>query len=299
MIKTNKISAAKSDRMFYALNNTLLVIVFIMICYPLIFIVSSSFSSIDAVLEGRVWLWPVEPSLGGYVAVFKHHLLLNSFKNSIFYMVVGTAINVFITITAAYPLSRKDMAGRNMFMLLFVFTMFFNGGLIPTYILVQKLGIINTPWALWLPLALSIWNMIIARTYFQATLPKELLEAAQMDGCNDFKFLWKVALPLSGPIVAVISLFYAVTHWNQYFNALIYLKDPQLYPLQLVLREILILSQMEFEMIADADAAAAIAGLGEQLKYSLIIVSALPLLIIYPFVQKYFVKGIMIGALKG
>lgn len=239
------------------------------------------------------------PSLEGYIAVFKHHLLLNSFKNSIFYTVVGTLINVSVTITAAYALSRKDLFGKNLIMLLFVFTMFFNGGLIPTYILVQSLGILNTPWALWLPLAVSIWNLIIARAYFQATLPHELLEAAQMDGCNDFKFLFKIAMPLSGPIIAVISLFYAVGHWNQYFNALIYLNDPQLYPLQLVLREILILSQIDFDMITDEEAMMAIAGLGELLKYALIVVAAAPLMILYPFIQKYFVKGVMIGAIKG
>ncbi|MFB9279436.1 carbohydrate ABC transporter permease [Cohnella cellulosilytica] len=299
MIHTNRIGAARSDKWLYAVNYTFLTVVLIIVLYPLIYIVSSSFSSIEAVVSGRVWLWPVEFSLEGYAAVFKHHLLLNSLKNSLYYMAVGTAINIVITVTSAYALSRKDLFGRNFFMMIFVFTMFFNGGLIPTYILVQKLGILNTPWAIWLPLALIIWNMIIARTYFQTTLPQELLEAAQIDGCNDFLFLRKVVIPLSGPIIAVIALFYGVMHWNQYFNAMIYLRDPQLFPLQLVLREILILSQMEFDMVADADAVAAVVGLGELLKYSLIVVSALPLLIVYPFVQKFFVKGIMIGALKG
>jgi putative aldouronate transport system permease protein len=250
-------------------------------------------------MEGRVWLWPVDVSIEGYVAVFKYNLLINSFMNSVYYTVVGTFINVCITIMAAYPLSRKDLFGRNIFMLLFAFVMFFNGGLIPAYMLVQNLGLLNTPWALWLPVGLSIYNMIIARSYFQATIPHEFLEAAQMDGCNDFQFLWKIVLPLSGPIIAVISLFYAVGHWNQYFNAMIYLKDQQLFPLQLILREILILSQIDFEMVADGEKTTSIAGLGELLKYSLIVISTLPLLIIYPFVQKYFVKGIMIGGLKG
>lgn len=294
----NEIKVAKGDRLFHLINYALLTIVLIIVLYPLIFVFSSSFSSKDAVMAGRVWLWPVDFSLEGYIAVFKHHMLLRSFMNSVFYTVVGTVINVFLTILAAYPLSRRDLVGRNFFMFLFVFTMFFNGGLIPTYLTVEGLGLVNTPWALWFPMAISVWNMIIARTYFQSTIPKDLLEAAQIDGCSDFKFLGKVVLPLSGPIIAVIALFYAVGHWNQYFNAMIYLRDEIRYPLQLVIREILILSQIDFEMISDPEEMAAIQGLGELLKYSLIVISSAPLLMVYPFVQKYFVKGFMIGALK-
>ncbi|MDF2961495.1 MAG: binding-protein-dependent transport system inner rane component, partial [Paenibacillus sp.] len=264
-----------------------------------VFVVSSSFSSKEAVSAGEVLLWPVDFSLEGYEAVFRDRSVLHSFWMSVFYTVVGTAINVLVTVLAAYPLSRKDLAGRNWIMALFAFTMFFGGGLIPNYLLAKSLGILNTPWALLLPGALSIWNMIITRTYFNATIPDELLEAAQMDGCNDLKFLWKVVLPLSGPIVAVISLFYGVEHWNQYFNALLYLKDPDLYPLQLVLREILIRSQVSTEMIADSKQAAELAGLSDLLKYSLIVVATVPLMAVYPFVQRFFVKGVMIGALKG
>lgn len=200
---------------------------------------------------------------------------------------------------AAYPLSRKDLIGKNVFMFLFVFTMLFNGGLIPTYLLIKDLGMLDTRWAVILPSALSVWNMIITRTYFMMNIPDELLEAAKIDGCNDFKFISRIVLPLSAPILAVITLFYAVGQWNQFFSALIYLKNPDLYPLQLVMRDILVQNQVDLEMINDVREAAAKAGLSELLKYSLIIVASLPVLIIYPFVQKHFVKGVMIGSLKG
>ncbi|TDF92716.1 carbohydrate ABC transporter permease [Paenibacillus piri] len=290
---------SSGDRLFNYINYAMMTLVFIVVLYPIVFIVSSSFSSKEAVSAGQVLLWPVNFSLEGYEAVFRDRSVLHSFGMSVFYTVAGTTINVLVTVLAAYPLSRKDLAGRNGVMALFAFTMFFGGGLIPNYLLVKSLGLLNTPWALLLPSALSIWNMIITRTYFNATIPDELLEAAQMDGCNDFKFLWKVVLPLSGPIVAVISLLYGVEHWNQYFNALLYLKDPGLYPLQLVLREILIRSQASMDMIADSKQAAELAGLSELLKYSLIVVATIPLMAVYPFVQRYFVKGVMIGALKG
>jgi putative aldouronate transport system permease protein len=288
-----------SDRWFNIINYTFMALLLIIVLYPVIFVLSSSFSNKDAVTAGQVLLWPVGFSLEGYQAVFRDPAVLRSIAASIGYTAVGTCINVTLTIMAAYPLSRRDLWGRNWLMGVFAFTMFFSGGLIPTYLLVKDLDLLNTPWALLLPTALSIWNMVITRTYFAATIPDELLEAGQIDGCNDFKFLWKVVLPLSGPIVAVIALYYGVEHWNQYFNALLYLKDPKLYPLQLVLREILIRSQMSAEMMGDSAQMAEQAGLANLLKYSLIVVATAPLMLVYPYVQRFFVKGVMIGALKG
>ncbi|OXS57649.1 sugar ABC transporter permease [Cohnella sp. CIP 111063] len=287
------------DRAFNVVNYIMLTIVLIVVLYPLVYVVSASFSSSYAVLSGKVWLWPVEPSLDGYKAVFKNKNILTGFQNTFFYTVAGTFINVVLSILAAYPLSRKDFRGRNKFMLLFVFTMMFNGGLIPTYFVVKDLHMIDTVWAMLIPTALSVWNVIIMRTYFQTTIPGELLEASQIDGCNDFRFLLKIVVPLSGPIIAVIALFYAVGHWNQYFNAMIYLKDPQLYPLQLILRDILVQNEVRIDMLGDVKSAAARQGLRELLKYSLIVISSVPLMLVYPFVQKFFVKGVMIGSIKG
>ena len=293
------IKETKSDQFFTVINYTILSLFLITILYPLIYVVSASISSSEAVISGKVWLWPVNPSLEGYNAVFKHKLIWSGFMNSIYYTVAGTLINVVMTILAAYPLSRRDFYGKNVFMFLFVFTMMFSGGLIPTYMLVKDLGLLNTTWSMLLPGALGVWNMIITRTYFQTTIPDELLEASQLDGCTDFQFIWKIVLPLSGPIIAVIALFYAVGHWNSYFNALIYLKKQSLYPLQLVLRDILVQNDVDMNMLVDVAEQARREGLRELLKYSLIVVATVPLLIVYPFVQKYFVKGIMIGSLKG
>ncbi|OAS15776.1 carbohydrate ABC transporter permease [Paenibacillus oryzisoli] len=296
---TGRIRESADDRIFTILNYIILFIFTITILYPLIYIVSASFSSSTAVISGKVWLYPIEPTLAGYEAVFKHRLIMSSFLNSVFYTVVGTTINVLFTLIAAYPLSRKDFMPRNAVMALFVFTMMFSGGLIPSYLVVKELGMIDTRWSLIIPGALGVMNMIIARTYFQTTIPDELLEAAQMDGCSDFTFVRKIVLPLSGPIIAVISLFYAVGHWNQYFSALLYLKHQELYPIQLVLRDILVQNEVDASMITDIADQAARDGLRELLKFSLIVVSTLPVLIIYPFIQRHFVKGMMIGSLKG
>ncbi|GIP32562.1 carbohydrate ABC transporter permease [Paenibacillus sp. J2TS4] len=293
------IRESRGDRLFSLVNYTILSLFLITILYPLVYVVSASISDSSAVISGEVWLWPVRPGLDGYEAVFKHKLIWTGFRNAAYYTLLGTLINVVMTILAAYPLARKDFYGRNVLMFLFVFTMLFSGGLIPTYLLVKDLGLLNTTWAMVLPNALAIWNVIITRTYFQSTIPDELLEAAQLDGCNDFQFVWKIVVPLSGPIIAVITLFYAVGHWNSFFNALIYLKSQKLYPLQLVLRDILVQNDVDVMMLTNIEDAAKREGLRELLKYSLIVVATVPLLIIYPFVQKYFVKGVMIGSLKG
>jgi multiple sugar transport system permease protein/putative aldouronate transport system permease protein len=287
------------DRIFTFFTYFILSCAMIIVLYPLIYVVSASFSSANAVLSGKVWLWPVDFTLDGYAAVFRHEGVVTGYINTIFYTVVGTAINIAMTIMAAYPLARKDFCGRNIIMFIFAFTMFFNGGLIPTYLLVKDLGMINTRWAMIIPGALSVWNVIITRTYFQANIPDELLEAAKLDGCSDLTFIKSIVIPLSTPIIAVMTLFYAVGHWNEFFNALIYLNDPELYPLQLVLREILVQNEVKPNMILDPELRQRMDNLRELLKYSLIVVASVPVLIMYPFIQKYFVKGIMIGAIKG
>lgn len=298
-MKPSLIRESAGDRAFHVVNYVLLTLFLITILYPLLFIASASFSSPSAVISGKVWLWPVEPTLAGYRAVFQHHLIGTGFRNSLYYTVLGTAINVVLTIMAAYPLARRDFAGKNFIMFLFVFTTMFSGGLIPTYMLVKDLGMLNTTWSMVIPGALVVWNVIITRTYFQTTIPDEMLEAAQLDGCDDLRFVWKVVVPLSGPIIAVITLFYSMGHWNQFFNALIYLKSQRLFPLQLVLQEVLTQNEVDLSMIGDIENVAQRQGLRDLLKYSLIVVASVPLLILYPFIQKYLVKGIMIGSLKG
>lgn len=293
------IRETRGDRIFSIANYVVLVLFVVVVLYPLIYLVSASFSSGAAVSSGRVWLWPVEPTLDGYLAVFRHRLIVSGFLNSLFYTTAGTILNVALTLLAAYPLSRKDLYGRPVFTTLFIFTLLFSGGMIPNYLVVKDLGVLNTRWALIIPTALAVWNVIITRTYFQMTIPDELLEAAQLDGCTDFSFFFRIVLPLSGPIIAVNALFYAVGHWNEYFNALIYLTNQSLFPLQLVLREILVENQIDLTMISDMQQFVAQQNLRELLKYSVIVVASVPLLLVYPFVQKHFVKGIMIGSLKG
>ena len=287
------------DKIFYILITLILTIFFLMVLYPCIFVIAASFSSSSAVMAGKVYLWPVNFSLEGYKIVFRTKDVWIGFANSVFYTVVGTAINIAMTMLCAYALSRKDLPGRNGLMLFFTFTMFFSGGMIPHYILVKSLGILNTRWSLLLPGALSVYNMIMARTYLQANIPQELLEASQMDGCSDVRYMIQVVLPLSKAIIAVLVLFYGVAHWNQYFNAMIYLQSEELYPLTVFLREILQANTVDPSSVQDPELQAKLAELANVMKYSLIVVTMIPILIIYPFVQKYFVKGVMIGSVKG
>lgn len=291
----------RDDVGFNIVNYTILTIVLLVVAYPLIYIVSASFSSTAAVMANRVWLWPVEPSLKGYEAVFNNKDILTGFGNSILYTLVGTFVNLVVTLAAAYPLSRKDLRPRNVIMLVFSFTMFFSGGMIPSYLLISDLGLLNSRWSIILPGALSVYNMIIARQFFASNIPTELLEASQLDGCSDFQFILRVVIPLSGAIVAVLGLFFAVGHWNAYFNALLYIGDRKKYPLQVFLREILIQNTIDASMTGSVSIEDEVVkqGLEDLLKYSLIIVASVPVLLIYPFVQKYFVKGVMIGSIKG
>lgn len=298
-MESRSIRQSGADKVFTIVNYIVLTIVLIVVLFPLIYIVSASFSSPYAVMSGKVWLWPVGFSLAGYKAVFKHSLIISGYTNSLFYAFFGTLVNIFMTVAAAYPLSRKDFYGRNLIMFVFMFTMYFSGGLIPWYLVVRSLGLYNNRLAMIIPGAMSVWNVIITRTYFQTNIPVELLEASQLDGCSDFKFVRSIVIPLSGPILAVNAVFYAVGHWNAYFNAMILLSNKKLWPLQLILREILVMNEIGYEMILDPVMQKAMTEIRELLKYSLIIVASLPVLIIYPFAQKYFVKGVMIGAIKG
>jgi putative aldouronate transport system permease protein len=294
--KSLSIRESMGDRLFLGIIYVVLSIVMAATLYPLIYIISSSFSSPSAVSAGDVWLWPVDLSLSGYNHVFQNSQILTGYANSLFYTFFGTLISIILTTMIAYPLSRKTFFGRGGLMVFIVFTMLFNGGLIPTYLVVKAVGFIDTRWALLLPNAIWVWQVIITRTFFQSTIPDELAEASEIDGCSDFRFILSVVLPLSKPILAVLALMYAVGQWNAYFDALIYLKSSSLYPLQLILRSILILDNAG---TANAASAAEQLQIVSQMKYALIVISSLPVLIIYPFVQRYFVQGMMIGAIKG
>ena len=245
--QTNKIRKnSTADMVYIVITEVILWFMLVIILIPLVYIVSSSFSSPEAVGNGWVYLWPVDFSLKGYAAVFTTEKVWIGFRNSIFYTVVGTFINIVVTMLAAYPLSRRDLKGRGVVTVIFTFTMLFSGGMIPTYLLVRDLRMINTVWAMLIPGAMSVYNVIIARTYIQSSIPFDLYESASLDGCTDDRYLISVVLPLAKPIIAVLVLWYAVGHWNQYFNAMIYLRDSNLLPLQIVLRNFLIVEDMNY-----------------------------------------------------
>ena len=270
----------------------------IAIAYPLIYIFFASFNA--QVTKMGLSLIPEKWSIQGYKAVFEYKFIWSGYLNTLIYTTVGTLINLFVTICCAYPLSRKDFKGRSFVMVMCMITMYFSGGLIPTYLVVKDLGMLNTMWSIVLPGAMSVYNMIVMRTYFDTQIPSELLESAQLDGCGNLNFLRTIVLPLSVPILAVVGLFYAVGHWNSYFNAMIYLTKRDQYPLQVILRDILIMNTIDpSESSVDLSLIQSMEERQNVMKYSLIIVSSLPVLILYPFIQKYFVKGIMIGAIKG
>ncbi|MGW3653979.1 carbohydrate ABC transporter permease [Streptomyces sp. NPDC000878] len=296
--KARRVHETRVDRMFLFCVYLLLFTFLAVVLLPLLNIVANSFSDPNAVTSGRVLFWPVDFSLRGYEVALSDPEIVTGFLNSLFYTVVGTLISVALTIAIAYPLSRKGLFGRGLLMGVVVFTMLFSGGLIPTYLVVQDLGMINTRWAMVVPQAIGVWQVVIASTYFRTMIPDELYEAAQLDGCGDLRFLWKVALPLAKPMIAVVGLMYAIAQWNSYFDALLYLKDADLYPIQLVLRNILILNS-NTNGATNAAQLLERQHLADLLKYSLIVIASVPVLLIYPFVARYFTKGIMIGAIKG
>lgn len=290
---------SRSDKVFDVVNTLLLLLVLIVVLFPLIFILSASVSDPIEVSSGNVWLWPKGFTLEGYERIFRDDSILRSYVNTITYTTVGTIINVILTVLAAYPLSRKDFYGRKLFTIILTITMFFSGGMIPLYLVVDQLHLIDTIGAMVLPTAVNVFNVIITRTYFSTTIPFELCEASQVDGCSSIRYLFVILLPLSAPIIAVITLYYAVVHWNNYFDALIYLRDDLKYPLQLVLRNILIESQVSVDMVDDAASIVEQQRVAQIIKYGVIVVGSLPMLCLYPFLQKYFVQGVMVGAVKG
>jgi multiple sugar transport system permease protein/putative aldouronate transport system permease protein len=287
------------DKVYYTIINVISALLLIAVLYPIVFIVSASFSSPFAVSTGQVTFLPVQPGLQGYQAVFKDARIPMGYRNTIFYTVFGTLINVSMTLVCAYPLARKRLPHRGVITFFFTFTMLFQGGMIPSYLLLRDLRMLNTVWALLIPGAISVYSMIITRTFISTSIPEELLEATQIDGCSDIKYFFLFVLPLSKAVIAVIAMQYAVGHWNAYFNAFIYLTKQNLYPLQVFLREILVMNQIATADIMDPETAVAMQGLADLLKYSLIVISTAPILCIYPFFQKYFVKGVMIGSIKG
>ncbi len=296
--KLARVSAG--DRVFDVLNALGMAAIALVILYPLYFVLVASFTTPRVVNAGRLLLYPVEFFPGGYVKTFNYPPIWQGYLNSLIYTVLGTVISIGVTMTSAYALSRRDMFGQRWLMLLFSFTMFFAGGMIPNYLLMQNLGIINTLWVMVLPGAISVYNLIVCRTFFETTLPKELLEAANLDGCNDFGFFFRIALPLSSTIIAVMALFYASAKWNSYFDGLIYLRNTEKMPLQIILRNLMLIGKnAATDMVGDAKSIAERRNQADQLKYCVIVVSAAPLLMIYPFLQKYFAKGVMIGAVKG
>lgn len=297
--RNKKIELSRDDKIFYTAVNIVLTLITIVVLYPLIYVLSASFSSGRAILSGKVWLYPVDFSLEGYQEVFKNQNIWIGYGNTIFYTVVATALNVFFTMVAAYPLSRRNLPGKNAIMMIFTFTMFFNGGMIPNYMLMKNLHIINTRAVMIIPGLISVYNLIIARTFIQSSIPYELYEACQVDGATNTRFFFQMVLPLSKAVLAVLALYYAVGHWNAYFNALLYLSDRRMYPLQLFLREILVANTMNESTGIDPELLAAKQGMSDLLKYCLIVVATVPILCVYPFIQKYFATGVMIGSIKG
>lgn len=295
----NAIRNSKWDRVFNLVNVLIMVIVLILVIYPLYFVIIASISAPTAVNGGEVVLLPKDVTFSGFKKILEYKPIWTGYRNSLFYTIVGTLINLAITLPAGYALSRKRLFGRRPIMLLFAFTMFFSGGMIPTYLVVKKLGMLDTVWAMLLPGACSVYNIIVTKTFMETSIPGELIDASRIDGCSDFTTFLDVVLPLSKPIIAVMTMFYAIGHWNSYFDALIYLNDPDKYPLQLVLRELLLQNQVSSAMTSGGmSSIAERAVIAEQMKYGVIIVACIPMMIMFPFVIKHFKKGVMIGSIK-
>lgn len=296
----SRIRDSKGDRIFGFFVDLFLVIIGVITLFPLIFVVSASLSDPVMVNSGQVILLPKGFNIEGYKAVFENTWVLTGYRNSLIYTVVGTFLNVLVTFMAAYSLSRKDMYGHRVITVYMVFTMWFGGGLIPTFLVVNKIGLVNRPAVMVILGLISIYNCIICRSFIQTSIPFELQEAAKIDGCNDFGIVWKIVFPLSKPVLAILCLYYALGHWNGYFNALIYLDNRNYQTLQIFLREILIQNtRVTVDDSIDLEAMVRRAQMAQVMKYSLIVVASIPMLIIYPFVQKFFVQGVMIGSIKG
>ncbi len=294
-----KIRYSTGDRIFDAVVLFVMLIVLLLCLYPLYFILIASVSDPYLVSAGKVFLIPKGISFNAYERIFTYKKIWSGYLNTIIYTGVGTTINVIITIAAGYALSRKNLTGRRFLQMVFVFTMFFNGGMIPTYMVVKDLGLLDTLWAMVLPNAMSVWNLMIARSFFESSIPEDLRGAAFIDGAGNLRFFFSIVLPVSQSIIAVMVLFYAISHWNAFFNAYIYLSSDTKYPLQVVLRDILVSNQPDPSMIDDISTLIEKQKTAELLKYGLIVVASVPILALYPFVQRYFVTGVMIGSIKG
>ena len=286
-----------SDRAFDIALAVICGLIFISVLYPLYFVVLASFSDPIQVAGGKVWLWTTQPTLDGYKKVFEYEKLWIGYRNTIVYALVGVAAHLLVTIPAAYALSRKDAMLRGPIMMLFTITMFFGGGIVPTYLIYKSFGMLDTIWVMTLPGCVSVYNLIIARTFFKSNIPGELLDAARIDGCDDFRFFAQIVVPLSSAIIAVVMLYQVVGIWNSYMDGLLYLSSDSKIPLQLVLREILVKNSVDGGQMGMGDDE--LENLKEQMKYCVIVVSTLPIIAVYPFLQKYFIKGVMIGAVKG
>lgn len=286
-----------ADKVFDVINYGVLGLVALCVLYPLYFIVVASFSDPVAINNGQVFLWPVGFNTTGYQKIFENVKIWRSYSNTIFYTVVGTGINIFLTMMLAYPLSRKKFFARKPITLLVMFTMYFQGGLIPTYLWMNDLNLYNTPWVMVLLPAINVFNLIIAINFIKNNIPEELYEAASIDGCSHIKFFTRIVLPLSKTIIVVLVLYYGVAHWNEFMNGMIYLRDEGFYPLQLTLRNILL--QNQASGLGDVDSIIEQQKASELIKYGAIIISTLPVLVIYPFLQKHFEKGVMVGSVKG
>lgn len=293
-----KVKRSKTDRAILGISYVLLGLFVLSIVVPLVYVVLASFMD-PTVLNNQGLSFDVKDwTLNAYTRVLKNGMIWRGFLNSFLYSAAFAVISVFVTILAAYPMSKKELVGRNFFNVIFLITMFFSGGLIPTFILINQLHMVNTVWAILIPGAFNVWNMILARTYYQS-IPKELREASALDGANEIQHFFQIMLPVCKPIIAVLLLYQFVGMWNSYFDAMIYLNDANLQPLQLVLRSILVQNTPQPGMIADIQSTAEMAKVAEQLKYATIVVSSLPLFAMYPFFQKYFDKGVMVGSVKG
>lgn len=298
MMKKNKVKMSGADKVFTIINAIIMLVICIVIVYPLYYVVIASITDPVVVNSGRPLFYPEKLYLDGYKTTLAYKPLWTAYGNTILYTVVGTIVSLIATIPAGYALSRKDLPGRRGLIFVFTFTMFFSGGIVPLYLTLQSLHMYNTIFAMILPLAVSAYNLIVCRSFFESGIPDELLEAAKVDGCSDFGFFFKIVLPLSSTIIAVMCLFYATAMWNQFFHALMYLQDDDKMPLQVVLRNLVLMNQAN-QMGSSGDAMVTKQKLAEQLKYCIVVVAAVPLLAVYPFVQKYFAKGVTIGAVKG
>lgn len=298
-MQANYLKKSRADKTFDVVNTLLLTFALLIVLIPLLHVIAQSLSAPNEVIAGRVFIIPRKITLVAYKEIFRSKLLLSGYANSILYTVLGTIVNITMTIICAYPLSRKDFMGRKWMMWLFVFTMIFSAPLIPTYLNIRNLGLLDSIWVMLLPGAINVYNMVVARTFFMNTIPDEMIEAAELDGASDLKIVWHLVLPLSKSILAVLTLFYAVGHWNSYFDAFIYLSSENKLPLQVVLRNILANAKMIEEMADATVEQSQRLAMVEVLKYAVIVFGSLPVIMLYPFVQKHFVKGVMVGSIKG